>query len=122
MKIGPYELSSPFVLAPMVGVTDAPFRRICRKFGAGLTTSEMTTADTSLWQTDLSRRRLDIDLDAEPIAVQIAGSDPRRRDPVVAEVEVSTVAEIAGSPFPPIATIHRLRVGGPGHLRVKMHG
>ena len=78
MQIGPYQLSSPFVLAPMVGVTDAPFRRICRKFGAGLTTSEMTTADTSLWQTDLSRRRLDIDLDAEPIAVQIAGSDPEQ--------------------------------------------
>ncbi len=76
MKIGPYELSSPFVLAPMVGVTDAPFRQICRRFGAGLTTSEMTTADISLWQTAQSRRKLDIDLDAEPIAVQIAGSEP----------------------------------------------
>jgi tRNA-dihydrouridine synthase B len=76
MKIGPYELTSPFVLAPMVGVTDAPFRRICRRFGAGLTTSEMTTADIRLWQTAVSRRRLDIDLDAEPVAVQIAGSDP----------------------------------------------
>lgn len=76
MKIGPYELSSPFVLAPMVGVTDAPFRRICRRFGAGLTTSEMTTADIRLWQTAVSRRRLDIDLDAEPVTVQIAGSDP----------------------------------------------
>jgi len=75
MKIGPYELSSPFVLAPMVGVTDAPFRQICRRFGAGLTTSEMTTADISLWQTAQSRRKLDIDLDAEPIAVQIAGSE-----------------------------------------------
>ena len=76
MRIGPYELSSPFVLAPMVGVTDAPFRRICRRFGAGLATSEMTTADISLWQTANSRRLLDLDLDAEPIAVQIAGSDP----------------------------------------------
>jgi len=78
MKIGPYELSSPFVLAPMVGVTDAPFRRICRQFGAGLTTSEMTTANISLWQTASSRRRLDLDLDSEPIAVQIAGSDPEQ--------------------------------------------
>ena len=60
----------------MVGVTDAPFRRICRRFGAGLTTSEMTTADISLWQTAQSRRKLDIDLDAEPVAVQIAGSEP----------------------------------------------
>jgi tRNA-dihydrouridine synthase B len=60
----------------MAGVTDAPFRRICRRFGAGMTTSEMTTADTSLWQTPKSRFRLDLDLDAEPVAVQIAGSAP----------------------------------------------
>ncbi|MEO1246648.1 MAG: tRNA dihydrouridine synthase DusB [Pseudomonadota bacterium] len=76
MKIGPYELGSPFVLAPMAGVTDKPFRRLCRRFGAGMTTSEMTTADTSLWQTAKSRHRLDLDLDAPPVAVQIAGSDP----------------------------------------------
>ena len=78
MRIGPYTLSSPFLLAPMAGVTDAPFRRLCRRFGAGLTTSEMTTADTRLWQTAKSRRRLDLDLDAEPIAVQIAGSEPEQ--------------------------------------------
>ena len=65
LKIGPYELPSPFVLAPMAGITDAPFRRLCRRFGAGMTTSEMTTADTSLWQTPKSRYRLDLDLDAE---------------------------------------------------------
>ena len=76
VQIGPYTLSSPFVLAPMAGVTDAPFRRICRRFGAGMTTSEMTTADTSLWQTPKSRHRLDLDLDTEPVAVQIAGSEP----------------------------------------------
>ena len=76
MQIGPYTLSSPFVLAPMAGVTDAPFRRLCRQFGAGMTTSEMTTADISLWQTAKSRRRLDLDLDAEPVVVQIAGSEP----------------------------------------------
>ncbi len=76
LRIGPYTLPSPFVLAPMAGVTDAPFRRICRRFGAGMTTSEMTTADTSLWQTPKSRFRLDLDLDAEPVAVQIAGSEP----------------------------------------------
>ncbi len=75
LKIGPYELSSPFVLAPMAGVSDAPFRRLCRKFGAGMTTSEMTTADIGLWTTPKSQRRLDLDLDAEPVAVQIAGSE-----------------------------------------------
>jgi tRNA-dihydrouridine synthase B len=78
LKIGPYELASPFVLAPMAGVTDAPFRRLCRRFGAGMTTSEMTTADTSLWQTPKSRHRLDLDLSAEPVAVQIAGSEPQQ--------------------------------------------
>jgi tRNA-dihydrouridine synthase B len=62
----------------MAGVTDAPFRRICRTYGAGMTTSEMTTADTSLWKTPKSRHRLDLDLDAEPVAVQIAGSEARQ--------------------------------------------
>ncbi|MBT8443723.1 MAG: tRNA dihydrouridine synthase DusB [Gammaproteobacteria bacterium] len=76
--IGPYSLTSPFVLAPMAGVTDKPFRALCRRFGAGLTTSEMTTADTRLWQTTKSRRRLDLDLDAEPVVVQIAGSEPQQ--------------------------------------------
>jgi tRNA-dihydrouridine synthase B len=76
LRIGPYTLASPFVLAPMAGVTDRPFRALCRRFGAGLTTSEMTTADTSLWQSAKSRHRLDLDLDAEPVAVQIAGADP----------------------------------------------
>ena len=56
MQIGPYKLSSPFVLAPMAGVTDKPFRALCRHFGAGMTTSEMTTADTSLWQSS-SRKK-----------------------------------------------------------------
>jgi len=76
VQIGPYEIASPFVLAPMAGVTDAPFRQLCRRYGAGMTTSEMTTADTRLWQTAKSRRRLDLDLDAEPVAVQIAGAEP----------------------------------------------
>ncbi len=60
----------------MAGITDAPFRKLCRRFGAALTTSEMTTADTRLWQTAKSRHRLDLDMDAEPCIVQIAGSDP----------------------------------------------
>ena len=76
MRIGPYELRGRFTLAPMAGVTDAPFRRLCRRFGAALTTSEMTTADIDLWRTAKSRRRLDLDLDVEPIVVQIAGSEP----------------------------------------------
>ena len=76
MQIGSFNISSAFVLAPMAGITDAPFRRLCHRFGAGMTTSEMTTADISLWHTEKSRRRLDLDLDVEPVVVQIAGSSP----------------------------------------------
>jgi tRNA-dihydrouridine synthase B len=76
MQIGPYKLSSPFLLAPMAGITDLPFRRLCSRFGAGMTTSEMTTADMSMWNTQKSRARLELDLDSEPRVVQIAGSDP----------------------------------------------
>ncbi|MEO0576678.1 MAG: tRNA dihydrouridine synthase DusB [Pseudomonadota bacterium] len=74
--IGPYTLSSRVLLSPMAGITDAPFRRIARDFGAALAASEMTTADTSLWHTEKSRHRLDIDDDASPRVVQIAGSEP----------------------------------------------
>ncbi len=76
LKIGPYQLASPFLLAPMAGISDAPFRRLCRRLGAGMTTSEMTTADISLWNTPMCRHRLDIDNDVEPRVVQIAGSEP----------------------------------------------
>jgi len=76
LRIGPYELKNPFLLAPMAGITDAPFRKLCRRFDAAMTTSEMTTADTRLWNTAKSRRRLNLDMDAEPSVVQIAGSDP----------------------------------------------
>jgi tRNA-dihydrouridine synthase B len=78
MRIGPHDIKSPFLLAPMAGITDVPFRRICRRFGAAMTTSEMTTADISLWHTAKSRHRLNLDLDAEPVVVQIAGSEPRQ--------------------------------------------
>ena len=78
MQIGPHKLSSPFLLAPMAGITDAPFRRLCHRFGAGMTTSEMTTADIGLWHTAKSRRRLDLDLTVEPRVVQIAGAEPEK--------------------------------------------
>jgi tRNA-dihydrouridine synthase B len=78
MHIGPYALTSPFLLAPMAGITDVPFRRLCHRFGAGMTSSEMTTADSSLWHTEKSRRRLDLDLAIEPVVVQIAGSVPEQ--------------------------------------------
>ena len=76
LKIGPYTLASRIVLAPMAGVTDRPFRMLCRKFGAGLAASEMLTADVRLWDTPKSRRRMDHTGEPSPRVVQIAGFDP----------------------------------------------
>lgn len=77
MRIGPYLIDPPVVLAPMAGVTDKPFRLLCKRLGAGLAVSEMTTADPRLWNTTKSLRRMDHDGEPEPVAVQIAGHDPQ---------------------------------------------
>lgn len=76
MKIGPYQFPNNVALAPMAGVTDRPFRRLCRKLGAGMAASEMITADTRLWGTAKTRSRLNHDGEVAPIIVQIAGGDP----------------------------------------------
>lgn len=76
MQIGPYLIDPPVVLAPMAGVTDKPFRLLCKRLGAGLAVSEMTTADPTLWHTRKSLRRMDHEGEPEPVSVQIAGYDP----------------------------------------------
>jgi tRNA-dihydrouridine synthase B len=76
MRIGRFELKGRALLAPMAGVTDRPFRMLCRRFGAALAASEMVTSDTRLWHTDKSRRRLDHAGEPEPRVVQIAGGEP----------------------------------------------
>ncbi len=76
MRIGPYLIDPPVVLAPMAGVTDKPFRQLCKRLGAGLAVSEMTTADPRLWATRKSQRRMDHVGEPEPVSVQIAGYDP----------------------------------------------
>jgi tRNA-dihydrouridine synthase B len=75
MKIGPYELAAPLALAPMAGVTDLPFRKLCRRMGAGIAASEMVTSDVRLWNTSKSRLRMDHRDEPEPRVVQIAGYD-----------------------------------------------
>jgi tRNA-dihydrouridine synthase B len=75
MYIGPYELQNNLALAPMAGVTDLPFRKLCRQLGAGIAASEMVTSDTRLWNTKKSQRRLDHTDENEPRIVQIAGGD-----------------------------------------------
>jgi tRNA-dihydrouridine synthase B len=81
MRIGPHALTSPVLLAPMAGVTDAPFRQLCLRLGAGLAASEMVSANADTWRTEKSKRRL-VHLDppvaaaGAPRVVQIAGGDP----------------------------------------------
>jgi tRNA-dihydrouridine synthase B len=74
--IGPHNIDPPLILAPMAGVTDKPFRLLCKRLGAGYAVSEMTTSDPRLWRTRKSRNRLDHAGEPAPIGVQIAGADP----------------------------------------------
>ncbi len=75
-QIGPYKLPNPVVLAPMAGVTDLPFRRLCAEMGAGLVVSEMISANPELRQSRKTSWRSRHDGEVEPRSVQIAGSDP----------------------------------------------
>ncbi|TDK33821.1 tRNA dihydrouridine synthase DusB [Luteimonas terrae] len=76
MQIGPYRIEPNVVLAPMAGVTDKPFRQLCKRLGAGLAMSEMTISDPRFWQTEKSLRRMDHDGEPAPVGVQIAGTEP----------------------------------------------
>jgi tRNA-dihydrouridine synthase B len=78
VKIGPYQLVNNLILAPMAGVTDLPFRNLCRDFGAGLAVSEMVTSDASLRGSKKTVLRLQHAGEAEPVAVQIVGADPHK--------------------------------------------
>lgn len=76
IRIGHHTLNSRVVLAPMAGVTDLPFRKLCRQYGAALTATEMLTSNTSLWNSEKNRLRRQHRHEEEPRVVQIAGSDP----------------------------------------------
>ncbi|WP_130360801.1 tRNA dihydrouridine synthase DusB [Pigmentiphaga kullae] len=76
MRIGPYDLPNNVFVAPMAGVTDRPFRQLCKRLGAGHAVSEMAASNPRLWNSVKTSRRLDHEGESDPIAVQIAGSDP----------------------------------------------
>ena len=76
MQIGPISLANQLFVAPMAGVTDRPFRQLCRRFGAGYTVSEMVTSRRDLWDSLKTSRRTDHAGEPGPIAVQIAGVEP----------------------------------------------
>ena len=76
MLIGPHRIQPKVVLAPMAGVTDKPFRLLCKRLGAGLAVSEMTTSDPRFWRTAKSVHRMDHVGEPDPVSVQIAGTVP----------------------------------------------
>ena len=76
MQIGPYKLENNLIVAPMAGVTDRPFRQLCRRMGAGLAVSEMLSSNPKVWKTDKSLNRMDHMGETGIRSVQIAGADP----------------------------------------------
>ena len=76
MQIGPHVLRNNLIVAPMAGVTDRPFRQLCKAMGAGMAVSEMISCNVQLRNTEKSRRRADHEGEVDPISVQIAGADP----------------------------------------------
>ena len=78
MQLGPYSLIPPVFLAPMAGVSDRPFRCLCRRLGAGLAVAEMVSADIRLWDNRKTRLRLDHAGEPEPRSVQLLGADPHQ--------------------------------------------
>src|SRR5688572_29992569 len=75
-RIGPYLLPSRTLVAPMAGVTDRPFRQLCKRLGAGHAVSEMAASNPRLWNSVKTSRRLNHEGESHPIAVQLAGADP----------------------------------------------
>ncbi|MDF0377817.1 MULTISPECIES: tRNA dihydrouridine synthase DusB [unclassified Methylophilus] len=76
MQIGPHQLKNNLVVAPMAGVTDRPFRMLCKKMGAGLAVSEMVTSNSLLYGSEKTKRRANHEGEVSPISVQIAGAEP----------------------------------------------
>jgi tRNA-dihydrouridine synthase B len=76
MQIGPYKLANNLILAPMAGVTDRPFRQLCKQMGAGMAVSEMVTSNSLLYGSKKTQRRANHEGETEPKSVQIAGADP----------------------------------------------
>ena len=77
MQIGPHKLKNNLIVAPMAGVTDRPFRQLCKRMGAGMAVSEMVASNSLLWGSEKTRRRANHEGEVDPISVQIAGADPR---------------------------------------------
>jgi tRNA-dihydrouridine synthase B len=77
MHIGPYKLKNNLIVAPMAGVTDRPFRMLCKRMGAGMAVSEMVASNSLLYGSEKTMRRADHEGEVDPISVQIVGADPK---------------------------------------------
>lgn len=77
MHIGPYQLKNNLIVAPMAGVTDRPFRMLCKRMGAGMAVSEMVSSNSLLYGSEKTLRRANHEGEADPISVQIVGADPK---------------------------------------------
>lgn len=77
MQIGTHVLKNKLIVAPMAGVTDRPFRQLCKTMGAGMAVSEMVSSNSLLWGSKKTQRRANHDGEVSPISVQIAGADPK---------------------------------------------
>ncbi len=77
MRIGSHQLKNNLIVAPMAGVTDRPFRQLCKKMGAGMAVTEMVSSNSLLWGSQKTLRRANHQGEVEPISVQIAGADPK---------------------------------------------
>ncbi|OGS99183.1 MAG: tRNA dihydrouridine synthase DusB [Gallionellales bacterium RIFCSPLOWO2_12_FULL_59_22] len=75
MRIGPYQLKNNLIVAPMAGVTDRPFRMLCKRMGAGMAVSEMVASNSLLYGSEKTRRRADHEGEDGPVSVQIVGAD-----------------------------------------------
>lgn len=78
VAIGPVRLDNPYVLAPMAGIGDPPFRRLCRKGGAGMVCAEMVSSNALHFEDERSRQMLSVFPDEHPVSMQVFGSDPAR--------------------------------------------
>ncbi|HEX9179870.1 MAG TPA: tRNA-dihydrouridine synthase, partial [Burkholderiales bacterium] len=76
MRIGPHQLRNNLIVAPMAGVTDRPFRQLCKNMGAGMAVSEMVASNSLLWGSEKTKRRANHEGEVDPISVQIVGADP----------------------------------------------
>ena len=77
MRIGPYLLKNNLIVAPMAGVTDRPFRMLCKSMGAGMAVSEMVSSNSLLYGSEKTKRRANHEGEVDPISVQIVGADPK---------------------------------------------